>query len=79
MALQGKDSENLLYTELGGGSSHGIMRTNSVIDGKWIKTYLPKIKSVDTFRLAGMELERTRKVELKVVESEEDKKKRLLE
>lgn len=55
------------------------MRTISVIDGKWIKTYLPKIKSVDTFRLAGMELERTRKVELKVVESEEDKKKRLLE
>jgi len=45
----------LLYTELGGGnSSHGIMRTVSIIDGKWIKSYLPKTKNVDTFRLAGM-------------------------
>ncbi len=63
LALQGKDAEMLLYTELGGGSSHGIMRTVSVIDGKWIKTYLPKTKSVDTFRLAGVQLERARKVE----------------
>lgn len=30
------------------------MRTVSVIDAKWIKTYLPKTKNVDTFRLAGM-------------------------
>jgi hypothetical protein len=42
------------------------MRTVSIIDGKWIKTYLPKTKNVDTFRLAGMEIERSRKVEEKV-------------
>lgn len=56
LALQGKDAEMLLYTELGGGSSHGIMRTVSVIDGKWIKAYLPKTKNVDTFRLAGVQV-----------------------
>jgi hypothetical protein len=32
LAVLGKDSETLLYTELGGGSTHGIMRTVSVID-----------------------------------------------
>jgi hypothetical protein len=68
----------LLYTELGGGTNHGIMRTVSIIDSKWIKSYLPKTKNVDTFRLAGMQLERLRKVEEKIVETEEQKKKRLL-
>jgi hypothetical protein len=58
LALQGKDGETLLYTELGGGSNHGIMRTVSIIDAKWIKSYLPKTKNVDTFRLAGMTLTR---------------------
>jgi hypothetical protein len=57
----------LLYTELGGGTNHGIMRTVSIIDSKWIKSYLPKTKNVDTFRLAGMQLERLRKVEEKIV------------
>lgn len=32
LARQGKDAEILLYTELGGGSNHGIMHTVSVID-----------------------------------------------
>lgn len=62
LALQGKDAETLLYTELGGGSNHGIMRTVSIIDNKWIKPYLPKTKNVDTFRLAGMRIERSRVV-----------------
>ena len=56
LALQGKMAETLLYTELGGGSTHGIMRTVSVIDAKWIKSYLPKTKDIDTFRLAGMQI-----------------------
>ena len=36
LALQEKDGEVLLYTELGGGSSHGIMRTVSIVGAKWI-------------------------------------------
>lgn len=32
LALQGIDSPALLYTELGAGSTHGIMRTISRID-----------------------------------------------
>jgi hypothetical protein len=62
LARQGKDAETLLYTELGGGANHGIMHTVSVIDDKWIKSYMPKIKNVDIFRLAGMEVERSRRV-----------------
>lgn len=54
------------------------MRTVSVIDSKWIKSYLPKTKNIDTFRLAGMELERSRRVEEKVEISEEEKRKRML-
>jgi hypothetical protein len=46
------------------------MRTVSIIDQKWIKSYLSKIKNVDTFRLAGMRIERSRVVEEKVPESE---------
>ena len=42
------------------------MHTVSVIDAKWIKSYLPKIKEVDIFRLAGMKLERSTKVAEKV-------------
>lgn len=56
LALQGKMAETVLYTQLGGGSTHGIMRTLSVIDSKWIKSYLPKTKNIDTFRLAGMQI-----------------------
>jgi hypothetical protein len=62
LARQGLDAETLLYTELGGGGTHGIMHTVSIIDEKWIKSYLPRIKAVDIFRLAGMQLDRTRKV-----------------
>ena len=56
LARQGIDTETILYTELGGGSSHGIMNTVSIIDSKWIKAYLPRIKAIDIFRLAGMEI-----------------------
>ena len=34
-----------------------------MIDGKWIKGYLGRTKDVDVFRLAGMEVERSRVVE----------------
>jgi hypothetical protein len=47
------------------------MKTVSIIHHKWISSYLPRTKNVDTFRLAGMELQRARIVELKVEESPE--------
>jgi hypothetical protein len=48
------DSPSVLFTELGAGSSRGIMRQVSIIDPKWITKYLPKTKEVDNFRLAGI-------------------------
>ena len=47
------------------------MNIVSIIDSKWIKTYLPRIKAVDIFRLAGMQIERSRKVIEKMEVSEE--------
>ena len=79
LARQGKDGETLLYTELGGGGTHGIMHTVSIIDSKWIKSYLPRIKEVDIFRLAGMEVERSRRITEKVELTEEEKRKRMLD
>lgn len=38
------DSPSVLFTELGAGSSKGIMRQISIIDKKWIEHYLPKTK-----------------------------------
>lgn len=51
------DSPCVLFTELGAGSSRGIMRQVSIIDKKWIESYLPKTKEVDNFRLAGIEFD----------------------
>lgn len=54
LGLLNLDSPSVLFTELGAGSSRGIMRQVSIIDSKWITKYLPKTKEVDNFRLAGI-------------------------
>lgn len=57
LGMQNLDSPSVLFTELGAGSSRGIMRQVSIIDKKWIESYLPKTKEVDNFRLSGMAFE----------------------
>lgn len=44
LGLLNLDSPSVLFTELGAGSSRGIMRQVSIIDSKWITKYLPKTK-----------------------------------
>lgn len=79
LGLLNLDSPAVLFTELGAGSSRGIMRQVSIIDHKWIQKYLPKTKNVDNFRLAGIIFSNDRLVKPKQEESEEVKKQRQLE
>jgi len=45
----------VVFTELGGTTIvRGLMRIVSKIKLEWIKDYIPKMQSVDTFELAGL-------------------------
>lgn len=44
LGLLNLDSPCVLFTELGAGNSKGIMRQVSIIDKKWIESYLPRTK-----------------------------------
>ena len=80
LAMQGINARTVLFTELGAGGQKGIMRTVSIIDSKWIKSYLPRTKDIDVFRLAGISFDTKRDAKgQKEEESEEDKVKRQLE
>ena len=65
LSLQNSVSPYLLYTELSTGGSRGMMRSVSIIDNKWIESYLKRIKEIDFFRLSGIELERNSNIKLK--------------
>lgn len=45
------------------------MHSVSVIDQKWISSYLPRTKKIDNFRLAGIEFESRRTIKAKEEES----------
>lgn len=69
LGLLNLDAAYVLFTELGAGVSKGIMRQVSVIDRKWVESYLPKTREVDNFRLAGIEFEQGRAIKPKIEES----------
>ncbi len=41
------------------------MHSVSIIDEKWISSYLPKTKQIDNFRLAGIAFDSERKIKPK--------------
>ena len=79
LGIQDSVGECVLFTELGAGSSKGIMHTVSLIDNRWISSYLGKTKQIDNFRLAGIAFDSERKTKGKEEESEKVKKERMLE